>query len=184
MKNFAEAVRELLGMARGQIPSKPVSYRATEAKADFMDGLPPELRALAIREAEKVIDLCESPIEQVALYQIAGHNFGNEEHPARCRILRKRGEIEYYPDRIHLTPQVSFGSYRVDFLLDFGGTFLLAIECDGEEFHTDKEKDRKRDQHLREEFKVRVARVSGKSIWRDNLAIASIATAAKLAARS
>lgn len=184
MKTLREAVRHMLERAaKDGTPAKPVSYRALEAKTDFMDGLPPEMRSLAIREVDKVIDLCESPIEQVTLYQLAGHNFGNSDHPARCRVLRARGEIGYYPDRIHLIPQVSFGQYRVDFLLDIGGTYLIAIECDGKEFHTDKERDARRDKELLDKHNVRVLRAPGSAIWRDNTFVANLAAAIKASGR-
>lgn len=184
MKTISDAAASVLktaedNAAKGLKPARPVDGRATEAKVDFMDGLPPEMRALAIREVENVIDLCESPIEQVALYQLAGHNFGNAEYPARCRILRTRGEIGYYPDRIHLIPQVVFGPYRVDLLLDIGGSYLIAIECDGKAFHMDKERDSRRDKVLRDTFGVRVLRAPGGDIWRNNALIAALADDAK-----
>lgn len=182
MKRLSQAAHEFLARAANDgTPAKPISYRAIEAKADFMGGLPPEMRVLAMKEVERAIDLCESPIEQVALYQIAGHNFGNDLDPMRCRVLRHR-EIPYYPDRLHLTPQVKFGRYRVDFLLDYGGDYLCAIECDGKDFHTDRVRDESRDKELYEKHAVRVLRAPGKGIWRDNQLIASISEIVKVVA--
>lgn len=138
--------------------------RAFLARARDMGTLPLEMRAEAIREVEKVIHLCESPIEQVALYQFAGFNFGNDEHPSRARVLSKRGEIEHYPDLIHFIPQAVFGRFRVDFLID-ARSMLFALECDGQEFHKQQWRDRSRDDILLREHGVRVYRVPGTSIW-------------------
>lgn len=143
-----------------------LAERAATARADEMLSLPPDLRSEAIREVESVIHLCESPIEQVALYQLAGFNWGNQEHPARAKVIGKRGEIEHYPDRIHIIPQVEFPPFRVDFLIDAGGKKLFAVECDGEEFHRDKARDETRDRRLHVERGVIVFRITGSAIWR------------------
>lgn len=163
MKTLAE-IEQNLGSPQKALE---VHARALEARADFMDALPPEMRVAAMREVEQAIDLCESPIEQVALYCLAGCNYGNEEFPARARVLRQRGSIGHYPDRIHLIPQVTFGRFRVDFLFDLDSS-LIAVECDGADYHQDKDKDRRRDEALKRDYGVTVFRASGRSIWRDN----------------
>ena len=55
------------------------------------------------------------------------------------QVLRDFGQIPMYPQ------------YPVDkYFLDFGNPFLqIGIECDGADFHEDKEKDRRRDTELR-----------------------------------
>jgi hypothetical protein len=142
-----------------------VNERANVARADEMLALDPQMRVEAIRECERAVHLCESPIEQVALYQLAGFNFGNDEWPLRARILTKRGEVDHYPDLIHAIPQVKFGRYRVDILIDAGKKKLFAIECDGKDFHQDPEKDCARDAELKRDHGVRVYRVTGSAIW-------------------
>jgi len=165
-------------MASAYSSKGDICDRAFLARAHGMRALPSEMRAEAIREVEKVIHLCESPIEQVALYQFAGFNFGNDEHPSRARVLRKRGEIEHYPDLIHFIPQAVFGRFRLDFLID-AGSMLFALECDGQEFHQQQWRDRQRDDILLRDYRVKVYRVPGTSIWAGGNHVHTIASIVK-----
>jgi very-short-patch-repair endonuclease len=71
------------------------------------------------------------------------------------QVIRGFGQAPFYPQ------------YPVDkFFVDFGNPFLkIALECDGREFHLDKEKDNKRDERL---FKLgwTVYRIPGKDCVR------------------
>lgn len=71
------------------------------------------------------------------------------------QAIRYFGHAPFYP-------QYPVGNYFVD----FGNPFLkIAIECDGAEFHQDKEKDRKRDMVLFESGWI-VYRISGSDCTR------------------
>lgn len=72
--------------------------------------------------------------------------------------------------------QVTVGPYRVDFLLATQGLprgsppYLLAVECDGHDFHektkTQAARDKARDRNLAE-WGVQTIRFTGAEIWRD-----------------
>lgn len=178
-KSIGEALAGAFAMITERRGGIRICDRAAVARADEMLSLPPEMRSLAIREIDEAIHLCESQIEQVALHQLAGFNFGNEEWPSRARILTRRGEIDHYPDMIHVIPQVKFGRYRVDILVDAGGSKLFAIECDGKEFHQNPEKDRARDSDLSRDSRVKVFRVSGSAIYSGPYAVHGICSVIK-----
>jgi ATP-dependent DNA helicase UvrD/PcrA len=67
-------------------------------------------------------------------------------------------------------PQVTFGRYRLDFLLEHEGR-RLAIEADGRDYH-DPERDAVRDRKLREAGIEEVLRFTGSEIWLDAAACA------------
>lgn len=165
MSEASEDTFQSLGDAlAASVTSVEICERAIEARCNNMRQLPLEMRAAAIQDVDKAIHLCESPIEQVALYQLAGFNFGNDEYPSRARILCKRGEVDHYPDLIHIIPQVVFGRYRLDFLVDARHK-LFAVECDGKEFHQQKGRDQTRDDYLLSEHRITTYRIPGSAIW-------------------
>lgn len=177
MKTLGDAVQCLMDSMERLQPGDRVPInthdRAFESRADDMFALPPDLRGEASREVERAIDLCDSPIEQVALYQLAGINYGSEEHPIRARILRSRDHV--LPGLpIHIVPQVSFGPYRVDFLVESYSHRCLAVECDGKAFHQDKERDARRDDTLLRGFRLPTYRIAGRDIWRNAYAVGDL----------
>jgi len=87
---------------------------------------------------------------------LSGNNMKNL--PKRNEIKKKYGsriespieqalwrELKDYG--LYLIPQYQIGKYRVDFALP---EYRLIIECDGKEWHRDKEKDKIRDNELGE----------------------------------
>jgi very-short-patch-repair endonuclease len=60
--------------------------------------------------------------------------------------------------------QVEIGKYRVDILLE---KYKIIVECDGEEFHRDRERERKRDDFLNSKGYT-VIHLLGKQIWKDS----------------
>lgn len=143
-----------------------VHHKANEARIDYLDQVPGSLYRLMKEDIGRVWRLLESPIEQVAIFQLAAVNYGKDEWPIYAKVARERGMFDHKNYPVQIIPQVSFGRFRVDFLFDLGAVGLVAIECDGAEFHTDAAKDWARDEYLREEHGVKVYRLSGKSIWR------------------
>ena len=67
---------------------------------------------------------------------------------------------------IELTPQVEIGPYRVDFLIDTQDNRKLIVECDGEEFHQNKEYDDRRQSDL-EARGYKFIRFTGREINKD-----------------
>lgn len=152
-------------------PVRPLSVhdRANEAKGDYLDSLPGTLFRVMKEDIARVWGMLESPIEQVAIFQLAAENYSlREGWPIYAKVARERGMFSHKHYPVQIIPQVKFGPYRVDFLFDLGARGLIAIECDGEEFHQDVERDRARDQHLSTHFDVWVLRATGKGLWRDN----------------
>ncbi|MFK3965699.1 hypothetical protein ACI2KT_19050 [Ensifer adhaerens] len=141
--------------------------RASIAKSDEMSDLPAAEYGRIVREIDDVLPLCESPIEQVALYQMAGRNFASSfGPPVYCHVMR---EIPaHWPMGVELiiVPQVEVGPYRVDFMVVFPSGRRFAVECDGEEFH-DEARDAERDRNLLDFFGIQTIRATGSQIWRN-----------------
>jgi very-short-patch-repair endonuclease len=155
-------------------PRRPLKVhdRANEAKEDYLNTIPPQLYKLMKEDIVRVWSLLESPIEQVAIFYLASENYSRKEGwPIYAKVAKARGLHDHKNYPVQIIPQVTFGRHRVDFLIDLGTRGLVAIECDGEEFHQDKAKDRRRDDELREKHGVKVFRMAGKDIWRDNKAV-------------
>jgi very-short-patch-repair endonuclease len=155
-------------MSGRQIRPAVVHPRANEAKEDYLSEIPGELYRLMRDDIASVWSLLESPIEQVAIFYLASENYGRADWPIYAKVARQRGLFDHKNYPVQIIPQVEFGRYRVDFLVDLGFRGLVAIECDGAEYHQDAKKDFARDQELWEKHSVKVFRIAGKDIWRDN----------------
>ena len=122
--------------------------------------------------------LCESPIEELFLYAIwANGCWAERVELANSRFEELRGmrlpELSHL--KIQCVPQCEVAGYRVDFLLAAARAngeppFLLAVECDGHDFHEKTKKqaarDKKRDRQLND-VGVVVYRFTGSELWRD-----------------
>jgi len=140
--------------------------RAAIARCDEMTGIPAHIYSAVIPQIERVVTLCESPIEQVALYQMAGRGYGHDfKYPMYASIC---SAIPAYFDASDfvIVPQYPLGPYRVDFLVAFPSRRMIAVECDGKKYH-DFARDDYRDRDLRNRFGVNdVVRARGAEIWR------------------
>lgn len=155
-------------MAEKRIRPAVVHPRANEAKEDYLNTIPGELYRIMKDDIAAVWSLLESPIEQVAIFHLAAENYGREDWPIYAKVAKERGLFDHKNYPVQIIPQVEFGRYRVDFLIDLGFRGLVAIECDGAEYHQDWQKDWARDQELGEKHGLKVFRIAGKDIWRDN----------------
>lgn len=144
--------------------------RALAAKSDYLGQLPGDLYRISRDDIDTVWEKIESPLEQVALLQLAGANYAYEGPPRYAKVAASRGLHSLYHYPVQIIPQVSFGPYRVDFLVEMPAK-LLAVECDGKDFHTDAARDKARDEHLYKHYGVRVLRLKGKDIWRNDKAV-------------
>lgn len=170
IKKAVDRCNEAFMADRRQRPAV-VDPRANEAKEDYLAAeVPGTLYRLMRDDIAAVWSLLESPIEQVAIFQLACENFGREDWPIYAKVCRERGKFDHGNYPVQIIPQVAFGNYRVDFLIDLGFRGLFAIECDGEEFHQDKKRDHQRDMYLLENHSVHVLRIPGKHIWASNRA--------------
>lgn len=119
-----------------------------------------------VQNLERLITVCESPIEEMMLcalcivchesaesvrYQIQGTEFG---------------DLEQILDSFQIEPQAVIGQYRVDFLLTYSACIVdepqrkssrwqsqsIVIECDGHAFHektpNQAQRDKERDRYL------------------------------------
>lgn len=119
--------------------------------------------------------LCESPIESTlftALYAM-----GTLTGDLVCQGATPSEYLQHEAKSCfttHFSPQVVVGNYRVDFLFAIpmlrNRVTLLAVECDGHDFHEKTKeqaaRDKARDRDLTE-LGIRVIRFTGSEIWRD-----------------
>jgi very-short-patch-repair endonuclease len=121
---------------------------------DFLEGRNSKLN--------DIMDLLESPLEHAAFVYLEGL-----EYPLPFVV----GRPDDKPDIpcIFVQPQFKVGRYRLDFLftivLSDEKSIKLALELDGQEFHTNKEKDDERDEWLALECSIFTRRIPGKHIF-------------------
>lgn len=123
---------------------------------------------------------CESEIEKLFLAGLIGAAI--VEMPQRTMIIRPHNGQSLDLNIPKCAPSASYavlaiqpkiGNYRVDFALgchDCGIPVMVAIECDGHDFHErtkeQAERDRSRDRYLTGDGFL-VLRFTGREIWRD-----------------
>lgn len=126
------------------------------------EGMP---RHLVSRESVvAALPLCESPIEKIMLV-------GLMTMPCNAApFVHDPMSGDPFPEKaVVISPQFVIARYRLDFLLTVqrkGNPFLLAVECDGIQFHGALDKrddDLERDQYLMS-FGVRTVRYYGQTI--------------------
>ena len=118
---------------------------------------------------------CESPIERMMLGPLLLANYdGFGSIPARM-YLPKMEDIPPAAD-VLLIPQFAFVRYRLDLAVfakdDVRGTKVVALECDGNDYHKDNLREQTRDAMFAA-FNVTVVHATGKEIYRDPCAVAA-----------
>lgn len=139
------------------------------------------------RAGERValIDLCESPIEQLMLIALLYMEAPLYEVPPDIGWTRPRATDEQYEagrfDRdwanggVVIHPQHQIGSYRVDFLIvakftATGRHHKIVVECDGHDYHERTKEQAQRDKSPDRALQAdgyQVFRFTGSEIWRD-----------------
>ncbi len=120
------------------------------------------------------LERCGSPIEQLFLYALWSRGCWYDKLVLTKLPFDQMRKHRGIDRRSVCAPQVQIGKYRVDFLfaqgLDRGDPYLLAVECDGHDFHEKTKeqaaRDKARDRDLMERG-VQVMRFTGSEIWRD-----------------
>ena len=125
---------------------------------------------------QRTVGRCESPIEQKLLAEFVGLQYMLGSHPDSFHVEVSDHEFIQCEDRnpydgIFIFLQADIERFRVDFLLDglwLKQRMLLAVECDGHDFH-DRTKiqaarDRSRDRKILYDG-VLVIRFTGSEIW-------------------
>lgn len=127
----------------------------------------------AVSDWEAAKKRCESPIERRLLaammncpYLLDGHSY--------ARVVNKQ-DVENYKDfETLIVPQLEIGRYRLDFGVAWyrpdSGLVMVAVECDGHDFH-----ERTKEQAQRDKSRDRtllgmgwpVLRFTGSEVYRD-----------------
>lgn len=145
----------------------------------------------ALREYERRLSflkqflvLCESPIEQQLLAAMMCMEIpfidGHPSVPRTVEIAGTFHEIEPHGRFLAIVPQAKIGRYRVDFLLiakfnEAPPVRLVAVECDGHDFHQKTKQQAARDKSRDRELLlggVPVLRFTGSEIYADASACA------------
>jgi very-short-patch-repair endonuclease len=133
------------------------------------------MRVEPVGPLAKALRLCESPIEAQFLTAFFLVCVKEAQSPDRRPQSIDIGAscIDKYAS-IVIEPQVLIDSYRVDFLITYGTTYLV-VECDGHDFHSLTEEqeinDRERDEWL-VKHGYTVFRITGSEIFGDARACA------------
>lgn len=116
----------------------------------------------------RLYEHCESPIERAIapwlLFGWYGPRF--QDRPARVHVPK---EDDAFPpgEGVIIVPQMAFVRFRVDFAvvanLD-NRKSIVAVECDGRDYHADPEADWMRDNFLRS-WGIRTVRATGEEIY-------------------
>jgi hypothetical protein len=140
-----------------------------------MDGAQKHINAAKAKVIAS-IGQCDSPIERRMLPALVFANYGHafasfpaELHCPKVDTAPPKGDLI-------VIPQFAFIRSRLDFAVIAkaeGRQLVVAVECDGAEFHKDADKDRARDAYLKA-FDVTVFRFSGRQIQADPLPLASL----------
>ena len=146
-------------------------------RANAMEIPQPSFTSLVEKAQQRVgqiLQFCESPIERLMLPALVFADYGASfaSFPAQIHIPSTddppRGDLV-------IIPQFAFVKYRFDFgvLADIDGHWrITAVECDGEEYHQDAVKDRRRDAYLKA-FGITTFRFKGTDIQADPLPLAA-----------
>jgi very-short-patch-repair endonuclease len=117
---------------------------------------------------------CESPIEKLLLSAVTYTLYLTRWTQNRSRYPLVAGKAPGDDPKLWpaftIVPQYELGNYRIDFMVFVHGGILVAVECDGHDFHertaAQAEHDRSRDRALQEK-NIHILRFTGREIYRD-----------------
>lgn len=108
-------------------------------------------REQEIKEAvDRASPFCESPIERVILPWLLTRRYRPFKFKPLVLLPGEGSKLEY--GQIALVPQMPLGRFRADFVLAGKGKEFVrffVVECDGADYHEDKEKDAARDAQIK-----------------------------------
>lgn len=174
--------------ADGDVPLKEHPGKGFTTLQMGMDSLMRRARTMELRpsvaEAAKaaVYDeyhkgeaLCESPIERSMLAALLTAQWtGFETIPPKVHAALDKSEMLPNADVV-IVPQLAFLRYRLDFGMVFRVSGLppqiIAVECDGAEFHTEYERETQRVNYLKS-WGIPVFKFTGSEIYSDVFAAA------------
>lgn len=116
---------------------------------------------------------CDSPIEREMCAPLLMANYqGYATCPPAVHLPKEEERLP--KGDVIIIPQMAILKYRLDFGiigLHEDQSVIVGLECDGAEFHTDKQKDWKKTKYL-ESAGIRLVRVTGADIKADPVAVA------------
>lgn len=129
----------------------------------------------ATAKIRSAYEVCESPIERKLLPALIFANYGHAFASFPAEIHCPKTDLKPPRGDLIVIPQFAFVRSRLDFCVIAeaeGVRKFVAVECDGDDYHTDATKDRMRDDYLIA-FGFDVFRFSGKEIQADPLPLAT-----------
>lgn len=171
------ATEHVIAKAQAIFVERLADYRENyEAEAEK-----PEFRApldFEIMWDDAAANYCQSPIEQILLAELMFMDTGYGPSPIEIWSQDYPDALRTLPRQACLVAQYPVGTYTLDFAVFVqgfaGDRLMLAVECDGHNYHKTKEQcrhDRKRDRWL-QRHGWQVVRFTGSEIFEDAAACA------------
>jgi len=191
--NLAEAlVHRIDAQTRGVDPLKAHPGRGptildygmhrllTHAEQIGVVGQDDQIRTLANVQYRKALVACESPIESDMLAALLTGNWPFSLSIAPLSHVAKDYDEPFPLGDVVIVPQLAFLRYRLDLGIIVErdrGKAIVGVECDGAEFHQDRDRDAARDDYFRC-VGVPVFRIRGAQIYSEPTATADTIIAA------
>lgn len=178
---FAKGVQRVedtaLADTLGRFSTSMSFAMAGMSRRSIISGMSKEsIDAISLRAAQytsRLIAACESPIEREMAAPLVMANYeGFQSCPAIVHL--PKAEERFPAGDLIIIPQMAVLKFRLDFGIigiHEREHLIVALECDGAEFHQDKMKDWKKTKYL-ESAGIRVVRASGEEISADPMAVA------------
>lgn len=156
-EQVGDCLTRVLDKARGAIPDNAgnataLSFVSSEVAKRMSAWDMEKGMDHARRQVANVSDLCESPIERKLLPWLLCEDYGPNLNGFCAMTFNHKRDLVMPTCRVVVAPQFALLRYRLDFAVfarrDDLATRIIAVECDGQEFHG-KASDDKRDAALR-----------------------------------
>lgn len=184
MRSIGEAVLSALstddsGMDRREAALiADICERAAQRRAAALEIAVPYARKLidkAKAGLQWAYEHCDSPIERRLLPALVFANYGEGFASFPAQVHLPKLDAEPPLGDLVIVPQFAFIKYRLDFAIVAeaeGRRKFVAVECDGQDYHKNADKDRARDEYLKA-FGFDVFRFNGPDIQADPLTLAT-----------
>lgn len=170
-EQVGDCLTRVLDKARGAMPddagnTTALSFVSPEVAKRMAEWDMDKGMDLARRQVRNVSDMCESPIERKLLPWLLCEDYGPNLGGFCALTFNHKRDLVMPACRVVVAPQFAILRYRLDFAVfarrDDLATRIIAVECDGKEFHG-KASDDKRDAALKS-IGVQTVRASGSDI--------------------
>jgi hypothetical protein len=168
LKNQSRDLRSEFGNQTLQINLAGERFYKLSKFRGLSDEMIEKARDYAIDQVDRGNSVCESPIERLILPWLIMQDYGIHLQPLPVLVHIPKEDATMPRGGVVVVPQFAFARFRVDFALvgrHGPHTKIVAIECDGEDFH-DPMRDKARDAYLKS-WGIDTIRANGASISRD-----------------